>query len=53
MFDKREPAVNWLILSHLADKAERQADPYELLAETYHEAEVSWVRGDFHEAMKR
>lgn len=46
---ERGPAVNWLILSHLADKAKSKANPHALLAETYHEAEIAWARGDFAE----
>jgi hypothetical protein len=49
---QRGPAVNWLILSHLADKAKSNADPHELLAETYHAAEVSWASGGFAEQFR-
>jgi Protein of unknown function (DUF3800) len=43
----RSAAVNALIVYDLAKRAERQGDPYELLAEMYHQAELSWVRGEF------
>ena len=43
----RSAAVNALIAYDLAKRAERHGDPYELLAEMYHQAELSWVRGDF------
>jgi hypothetical protein len=43
----RSAAVNALIAYDLAKRAERRGDPYELLAEMYHQAELSWVRGEF------
>jgi len=43
----RGPAVNALILYDLAKRAERQGDPYEHLAEMYHQAELAWVKGEF------
>jgi Protein of unknown function (DUF3800) len=45
--DQRVPAVNYLMLYDLAERAERCGDPYANLAETYRAAEVSWARGDF------
>jgi hypothetical protein len=46
--EQRAPAVNYLMLYELAQRAERRQDPYVNLTEMYHEAEVSWARGDFH-----
>jgi hypothetical protein len=46
--EQRAPAVNYLMLYDLAQRAERGQNPYANLAEMYHVAEVSWVRGDFH-----
>jgi hypothetical protein len=46
--EQRAPAVNYLMLYNLAQRAESGQDPYVNLAEMYHAAEVSWVRGDFH-----
>lgn len=43
----RSAAVNALIVYDLAKRAERHRDPHENLAEMYHQAELSWVRGDF------
>lgn len=43
----RSAAVNALIVYDLAQRAERQRDPYENLAELYYQAELSWVRGEF------
>jgi hypothetical protein len=43
----RSAAVNALIAYDLAKRAERCSDPYENLAEMYHAAELSWVRGEF------
>jgi hypothetical protein len=43
----RSAAVNALIVYDLAKRAERHGDPYEHLAEMYHQAELSWVRGEF------
>jgi len=43
----RSAAVNALIVYDLAKRAERHGDPYENLTEMYHQAELSWVRGDF------
>ncbi len=43
----RSAAVNALIVYDLAQRAERHRDPYEHLAEMYHQAELSWVRGEF------
>lgn len=43
----RSPAVNALMAYDLAMRAERGGDPYEHLAEMYHQAELSWVRGEF------
>ena len=43
----RSAAVNALIAYDLAKRAERRGDPYELLEEMYHQAELSWVRGEF------
>ena len=43
----RSAAVDALIAHDLAKRAERRGDPYELLAEMYHQAELSWVRGEF------
>jgi hypothetical protein len=45
----REAAVNWLILHHLAERAEQGADPREGLAEVYRAAEISWVKGEWAE----
>jgi Protein of unknown function (DUF3800) len=49
---QRAPAVNYLMLFDLAQRAERGIDPYLNLAEMYHAAEVSWARGDFHALQK-
>jgi Protein of unknown function (DUF3800) len=43
----RSAAVNALIVYDLAKRAQRHGDPYEHLAEMYHQAELSWVRGEF------
>jgi hypothetical protein len=42
----RSAAVNALIAYDLAKRAERCGDPYERLEEMYHQAELSWVRGE-------
>jgi hypothetical protein len=44
---QRAPAVNYLMLYGLAERAERGADPYANLAEIYHAAEVSWAKDEF------
>jgi hypothetical protein len=45
--NQRQAAVNYLMLYDLAQRAERDLDPYANLAEMYRVAEVSWARGDF------
>ena len=40
---KRHAAVNALVLYDLAKRAERNADPYENLAEIYEIAESTWT----------
>ncbi len=49
---QRSPAVNVLIAYDLAKRAERQADPYEGLAEMYRFAEIACVKGDYSLAPK-
>ena len=49
---QRAPAVNYLMLYDLAQRAERGRDPYVNLAEMYHSAEVSWAKGDFKAAFQ-
>jgi hypothetical protein len=44
---QRAPAVNYLVLYGLAERAERRANPYANLGEIYHQAEVSWAKGEF------
>jgi hypothetical protein len=46
--EQRVPAVNYLMLIDLAQRAETGSNPYMNLAEMYHAAEVSWARGDYH-----
>ena len=43
----RSAAVNTLMIYDLAKRAERHGDPFEGLADMYHQAELSWVRGEF------
>ena len=49
---QRGPAVNYLVLYGLAQRAEKGLDPHANLADLYRAAEVSWVRGDFHAILR-
>lgn len=45
--NQRAPAVNYLMLYELANRAERGGDPVAGIAEFYRVAEIGWVEGDF------
>ena len=45
--NQREPAVNYLMLFHLAKRAEEGLHPTDGIEALYHAAEVTWAKGEF------